>query len=645
MSGRNEQSVEVTNFVHGITTTGNPRNIPRGGALKLVNGELIKNGIVSKVRGYTPISKWLDNRVYELLHFVRSGIDVVLVFGVNTGGTTGGVGMISGTWSSGLVCNTVLTGTSTSEVVSLLQAGDLAYFFDGTNDSYYDGSTWRDIGLTTPTSAATSSGTMDGALTDSGSYLCEIRRYNSSTGARSKPSPVSEAMIAGTAGANTAGLTIGFAAGDANEADFTEIYRTVASGTKMYREGSVSISATTFNMEMTDSTLTRQYRAEMGDDNPPKMKIVRVGGDEMVGVEVANPNRVRWCKYSDQFGTMYQSWPALNFADCEVMDRDEIKSIHYNNGTWYVFKDHSMGKLVDSGNGVRYFQKMADIGIVGVRAVTSFGRWVVWMSKTNIHITNGADVLMEAGGGQQGINIQDDIKNLAQGYGNRVAACTVPKRQQVRFSVVLSGQTYSKKVYFGHFQFWETDRIISWTTREQGPTPATYPGMQTASMAVIPDTSKEDQFIFGNSNGDGYIYKGDTGDSDNTKAIYSDWHFHRENLGDSNRKKTYSDFKCELKTENSSASVTIGIRRNGGDAVEILKTTTIGSAGFTLDVDALVADSNDPAGVMLSPETIETINVPCNREAQDVAVVIRNSDAKYIELRGFTQSGIFAGNQ
>lgn len=637
MSGRNEVTLEITNLIHGVITNGNAKDLPKGAAVKLANAELIKPGIVSKAKGYTAIAKYVDNRVYEVLQYLKSGLDITLVFGINTAGTSAGVGYISGTWASGLVVTETITGCAVSETISLVQGGDYAYFFDGTNDKYFDGTSWRAIGLEAPSLAPTSSGLYDGALTDSGDYLFELRRYNSSTGARSNPSPITGVMTAGTAGDNEAGFSLAFDAGDSSVADYTEIYRTVAFGTKMFREALVSISATSYNSIVSDSTLTRQYRAETGDDQPPLMKIVRVGGQEMLGVENLNPNRVRWCKYSDQFGTMWQSWPAKNFSDCDPEGRDEIKAVYYCNGTWFVFKSHTMGVLYELGGGYRAYRKLADVGIVGIRAVTSVQNKVVWMSQKNIHMTDGQTV-KDIGGSVYGVAIQDKIQALNFSKGDRFSACCVPGKNQVRFSVIPSGQAYPKLVLVGHYQFFDVNGVFSWTTREPGPVASTHPGIQAGSQSIVKDTDGTDQWIFGNSDGSGYIYKGDYGDSDFGSNIYSDWHFHRETFGNGRITKTASDFTVEVLTEGSETQVGIGIRKDGQETINILKTATVDSSGFLLDTDYL------DTGVLGDP-SLQAILVPCNKEVKDVMVVIRNDSTDYIELHKFTQSAVMGANR
>lgn len=636
MSGRNEISKDVSNFVYGIAPSTNPNLVPQGAALKLVNAELIKRGIVAKAKGYVPIATWLNNRVYELLHFIRSGVDVVMCFGINSAGTTGGVGYISGTWSSGLAVTSTLTGTAASELISLVQGDDCAYFFDGTNDKYFNGTSWLQIGLDQPDAAPTCASTCNGSLTENGQYLFEIRRYNENTGARSKPSSVSLAMTAGTAGANTDGLVINFSAASATLDTHTEIYRTVASGTAMFLEDRVAASVTAFSSTIADSTLTRNAYAETGDDNPPKMKIVRVGENEMLGVEVANPNRVRWCKYSDQYGTMWQSWPQTNFADCDPQDNDVIKAVHYVNETWFVFKQRSMGRLVDMGS-YRLYRKLADIGITGIRAACSFNNFVAWMSKHGVHCSDGTSV-KDIAGGPEGVWLQQEIQELNHNVGYRFSACDVPKRKQIRFSVVTSGNAYPNKIYVGHYHNFESQGFIAWTTREPGPS-SSYPGIKTGSQEVITDSSGIDQWIFGTSDGTGLICKGDYGDSDNGSAIYADWHFHRESFGRPKLQKTATDFDVEVQSTANSTTIQVGLRRNGSQTVDMLKTQVFDAQGFLLDIDSL------DAGVTLGEPYSQPITVPCNRDCRDAAVVIRNTESKYIEVSRFSQNAIMGSNR
>jgi hypothetical protein len=300
------------------------------------------------------------------------------------------------------------------------------------------------------------------------------------------------------------------------------------------------------------------------------------------------------------------------------------------NQTVIVCKQRSFGKIVKLAEGIEIYQKIGDIGCDGQRSIFQMGTFCGWKNGSNVVITDGSGY-KEIGGADDGQAISDTIRNLSQSFRSRPCALHVQKDKQIRISGITAGQTWNDIVLMGHYDKLETLGLVKWTTREKGPNATTHPGVQAASMKVVLDDSNKERVLFGNSVGNGKLYEWDVGRSDDGFGIYKDWEFRPETMGDLANEKLFTDIMAKVRTGDAATTITFGVKKDLAGGVTTLKQATIGSGGFILGTSqvGITPFSQAPIGHII---------VPCQIRATELALVVRETTTKTMELLDFTMN-------
>ncbi|UOF82111.1 phage stabilization protein [Caudoviricetes sp.] len=624
----------------GIATTGEVYKRPKYYAKKLANAELTQEGTIRTARGYEQLgtATWNDNIIREIMQYRKSGVDIFLVFGTNQAGTSGGIAAVSSQWTSALAFNEVLTLSNITNEACLLQFGDLAYLFNGTDDKFYNGSTWADIGADAPISAASLSATIPGSLEQSSDYVVAWGWYDSTYLRRTNAAPLSTSMTTGGSGA-TAGLRVTLPNETAPTGyDQKYICRTVAFGTQLFVDQYVAASALTCDLTQSDAVLVLNNLYEGGDDAPAAQFdiVVKANGKFYAGSSDDSTCRVRRSKVSSQYGSMPQSWPARHFTDCNPSASNKLVGMgvvgNQDNETVIVVKQKEVGKIVRLSSDIEVYQKIYDRGGSGHKSVFQMGEFCGWIDDSNVYITDGNSV-KKIGGAEDGEGIKATIQGLNHAYKKKYFACHVGTDKQVRIGVVRGGESYSKMALMGHYDKLDSLGVVKWTTREPGPSSSVYPGVQFFAVRTVLDSDNNEQVIAGNSAGNGKLYQCDVGTDDNGSSIYAEWIFRPENFGDYKNEKLFSDIVVRCRTSDSSTSVTFGGQKDLRNVTTTLAQRTIGGQGFIFGTGRF--------GITpLTNATIQNVLVPCQERGTEMSFVIKHVATTMFELLDFTMTGL-----
>ena len=608
-------------------------------AARLANAELTEENKIISARGHAQLgtATWNYNRIREILQFRRSGVDVLLCFGSDSSGTSAAISKVTSPWTSALAFTEVKTLTDVNTEAVLMQVSDNAYLFNGSDDQWYDGTSWYDIGASAPSSAASFSSNVSGSLNTSSTYIVSYAWYDSTNKRRTNAAPLSS-MTSGATGA-TAGLRITLpGSGAPSGYDKAIILCTVAYGSQLLEDQIVDATATSADITQSDTLRLAGYIYEGNNDAPASdFDIAVFANSKIYGGRTDDKNCIVYrSKYSFQFGAMPQSFPPLHFTPCEPSYSDRLVGLgvvgSQENQTVIVVKQKSFGKIIKINDDTETYQKIADIGGYGQKSIFQLGELCGFFSEGDIIVTDGS-TYKRISGGEDGKAISQYIKTLDTSFKTRFYAKNITSSKQIRISCVTSGQTWQKLLLLGHYDYFESRGIVKWTTREQGPNTSTYPGVQASSIVEVLNDSNELIVLYGNSQANGKLYQADTGNTDDGSYIYKNWIFRSENFGNFRDEKLFGDILAKVRVGNASTSIYFSCQKNLSNSTQSLATKTFSGTGFVFGTGkfGITAFSTTPVSELV---------IPCQVRAREMAVVVRETTDKSFQLIDFVMTGM-----
>jgi len=621
----------------GVNTTSAVTNLEISQASQINNGELTTTGSIKKRQGYIPLNgvAWNTNKIRLIKEYVRSGAEnQMIAFGTDSAGTSGAIAQLSGAaYASGSSFSEILSVTSLKRP-SMLQFEDIFFVFNGTEDKVWDGTDGYQIGITAPTVAPTGVAANGGKL-NSGDYLFAYCYYNSSTGATSNIKLVAAAV---TVVADQK-ITVTNTAGDSDTADKVRWFRTVVNGSQLFWEKDVDITSTGTDLgdaeEDRDSVIIVNTLAEYDNDRPPSSSIAHKIGNRIFMLDEDNKNNVYFTKVSNQHGSMPQSVPAENYSQCDPDDGDECVGINDANGIPLIFKERSFGRLVQTGESTYIYKKIADVECLSHHCIAKQGQNVVWLSRSNCHMSDGQSVI------KTGDQVESTIKGLNFTSGSNFSGMLVNNKQQVLFSVCddsVGTDGECDIVMVGDFK----KQSMAWLLYE--PKGDSYPAIQAASFGTRIGDSNIIEYLFGNAKGNGYAYKMDHGYTDyedvNTGyGIYFEFITRWIDYGmDSSKLFKYINVKIDSTTGGES-TVFVGIEYDLGTTINAVKDITL-NRGQQIWANETSYTQLWGEEIWASGEKIDE-NCYLQRKAKQARVIFRNATSGIaIDLLGW---GLYAG--
>lgn len=441
-----------------------------------------------------------------------------ILFGVDT--TDGRIGSASG----GSVTS-LLTGLNKSARPGFVQFRDLLLFFNGVDTpQVYDGTNFRQMGITAPAAAPTiSSQTTGGSLTELGSYVFAYTYYNSVTGAESSPSAVtSPTVLTGTN--NKIVLTL--VAGSSTTADTIRVWRTVANGNQLFLEGTAAISTTTYNSTVADSGLT----TAMELDNT---RITILSSTAKYPTVAQNrvflktdKNQIRASKFG-QSGPMPESYEVKQVVTTmgRFGNNDDIVGINSAFDTPIVLKERSIGRLDPVGipdqtssidNVIYNYTEISTVtGAVSHWAAVQVHGELVFLARDNVYATDGQRVRPVAD------TFQATIRALGftSSQVNNISCENNVKTRQIYFTVYENGiATAPAYILVGDYKHYPD---FHWTWYTPGTNTSTHPGVRAACMFTVTNTTDGSRdVVFGNVDSNGKYYLMNSGNNDDGLGIY-----------------------------------------------------------------------------------------------------------------------------
>lgn len=630
-----------SNFM-GFVSNGENYKYPRQYLVKARNYEITKQYKLKKARGYSTLGTgtWNSNRIWEIFNYKNDSDNVFLCFGTNSAGTSGAVAKVSSPWSGTLTFSEIKSLSNITTKPIFIQFDKLAYFFNGTEDQFYDGTSWGDIGASAPTNGATLNTTIAGSLNTSSDYIVAWRWADSTNNRRSDISPLSNKMTTGATSAN-GGLRITLPGETAPTGyDKIEILCTLAFGTQLFVDQTIDSSDTTADITTSDYVRSQKALYEGYVNAAPTRKYdiaAKIGNKIFAGRQDDSSCQIDYTFESTEYGPQPQSWPAKYFVICDSNSSDKLRGIGYvgsqENPTPIVFKQRSFGKLVDVGNNRFIYQKIADIDCDSPHAIGNIEELCVWKGKSNIYATDGR-TFYKLGGAENGEGISETVSGLNASENLKSFICVVDDDRQVRVGCVRSGQSWPDYFLYGHYNDYKNSGIMKWTTREPGSDTSTYPGVRALCMKSFLDTSGETRVVFGNSNANGQIYEMDVGTSDNGSSIYDVVEFRPETFEDYKNEKIFTDVKVRLRTGSTSTAVTFYTIRDLSGVYETQYTETFSGSGFIFGTSSrLGLDS-------FGGETIFDPIIPCQTRALSLGFALSQGGTATLEILDVIMTGM-----
>jgi len=554
---RGEFTKKFPTFTNGVDDTSpvGSRNTENTLSVGL-NADFTTGALVKTRAGYTKIntSAWSTRRVRHGFEYtVSSGVFESLVYG-EASTPTGTSGILAKMAGVG-VPTTIKSSLADSVKPSIVQFRTLAFVFNGTDDFIYDGTTTRQIGITTPASAPTLNTTINGNLVIIGSYIYAYSYYNSVTGAESSLSASSATLTAG-ATSILDGIRINIAAGSATTADTIRVYRSVNGGSALFLDGTTAISSTTYDSTVADSALVTA--AEPDNSRLPGTAKYVVSQDNRLFVAgfTANPNRVQYSKIG-QFGPSPESFQAADFADCNLNDGDKIIGLGTVNGIVLVLKQRSVGKLIPIGittgsaeaTGSQkyvYVEISPDITSLSHHTLISLDTFAVWMGTDDLYGTDGSQIYRF---GKRVLGTYTTI-NFAQKW--KFSAINKISAQQLVFSVCRAGQAEPDFQLVAHYRNFPN---LAFSYYSPGLNTTTHPGIQAGTIFSATSNGLR-IYCFGSSAAVGTVYLLDSGTNDDGLAIYYDCRLPWDDVGDPSTKSLYHSYFIFVSGPSTTSTIT-----------------------------------------------------------------------------------------
>ncbi len=623
----------------GLASTGESYKRSRAYLKSAKNVELTKSNKIVKARGYEQLgtATWNNNRIKELMQYRTTNVDVLLGFGVSGSETSGAIATVSSQWTTALTFTETLSLSDFSTVPCMFQIAEYAYMFNGTDDKFYNGTSWAAIGCSAPSGSITYSTDIAGEMTVGGIYKFAWRWYDSTSGRRSDLSPLSNAVTIAVAPNDGVRLTIPTETAPTGY-DKIEVLATLAFGNQLFVDQSVNAGTTTVDVTQSDFVRKENSMYEGVVYTAPSRKYdiaTAVQGVVYAARTDDGSCKVEYSYYSPSYGPMPQSWPAKHFVNCDPSASDKIVAIGYCGAqqapTIIVLKQKSFGKFVQVAPQRYIYQKIADIGCFGQKSVFNMGEMIGWVDGANCYLSNGSSYV-KIGGGEDGEAVSDTFSSMNQQYRHSVYSCHVPSDKQIRISWVRQGQIYPDRVLIGHYHDYQNIGIVKWTTREAGPNTSTHKGVLFSSMIVVLDDTNNERVVAGNSNASGKLFDLDTGTTDDSHPIYMEIEFKPEDFGDPRNEKLFTDIVARCRTGNSSTDVIFGVKSDLSNTFESVLSETLSGSGFTFGTAqfGVTSFTNSPVNLIV---------IPVQRRSLHLSFVIRQITDDTFELLDFQMTG------
>jgi hypothetical protein len=403
--------------------------------------------------------------------------------------------------------------------MTFAQDGSLMFYADGTNVRTYNGTSARQHGITAPTNAPTLAAVAGSNLTAGTIHYYRYTYYNSTTEAESYPSPLSAASTV-AAGPNEA-FTVTVTAGSATTADRINIYRTTANGRILFYVGYVAIATTTYaDTSVTDTLLGDELEVNsLWDDKRLEdwgvPKYIHKGPDQRIyAAGFTKKNLLRRSKIRPNGVPRPESFPTNQrayFGD----DFNSIIGINSAGEFPVILCEHSIGRVESFGDLFLVREITGEYEPIGHHATFKMGKLLGIVCKNNVILTDGqTDKPI-------GDDIESHLSDMNLNYKAKVSAYNCTATKQIRIAIPKSSSsTEPNRVLVGDYSEFDDRGIIKWTTYDQGPDSATYPGMEVGCFVEFSGANDEPVSYFGNVKASGKIYKMDDGTNDDSSAIY-----------------------------------------------------------------------------------------------------------------------------
>ena len=555
------------------------------------NCHVALSGGLVKRSGYSNIlssSVWTGRSIRGGIEYQKdSSTAENLVFGHTSSATSGALGRATTS-----VATTIATGLD-NQRPSMLQFGKLLFYFNGTDDFIYDGTSTRQIGITASSSAPTGASNTNGSLTPTAVYKAVYTYYNSVTGAESSPSPLSAGVT--VAADPNDGITWTVLAGDSTTADTIRLYTTVANGAVLFLDNTAAISATTITSTQGDAgriTPLELDNTRLNTWGKVKYATVLNGRIGVTGFPSPSENRFRVSKVGLS-GAMPESYEATSFTDC--VSNKGFNDANVGVGTagedWIILKKDSVGRVEEDST---YIEKgiTTDLGEDNVlltykeisRGVTSVSHWaqanvygnLVWLGRDNIYMTDGKQVVPIAD------RIADDIKAFNWLSPEKLSGHNDLRNRRVMFTAMSSTSvTEPDYVLVGSYKDFPN---FYWTLYRPGSNTSTHPGILAGCFVDYRTSPNNYEVHFGNNNLNGKLYKMNTGTADDSLGIYFRVIDAPTSFGYPEEKKLFVKDKLFLDTTSATTTLAVGSIFDLSDSVEDSETIDTGLSGDYWDV-------------------------------------------------------------
>lgn len=611
----------------GVDTTTPVAAVKPGFVRQALNVDPGYDGGYTKRQGYTnrlTSAVWDTNKIQYGIEFrTTSGIERVVVFGTDSTASGGEYGYVdSGSIS---VISTSLSGTTRPV---LTQFDELLFFYNGVDDpEVYDGSATRQVGITAPATAPnTFTQNTSGDLTQLGSYVYAYTYYNSITRAESSPSPFSTSQT--LTGTNDA-FMFNIAAGDSSTADTIRVWRTYANTAgPLFLDGTTSIASTTYTSTIADAGLGQQMELD-------NSRITDLTDNAKYATNIANrifvkagANEIRWSKIGQE-GPMPESFEvkATTRTISKFGSADDVVGIASISQLPIILKDKSIGRLEQVGipdntlsfdNVLYEYKEISDAhGCVSHWATCQVENELIFMARDNIYATDGLKVR------PIGDAIRATLKTL--GFSStqkpRISAINDIENSQVRFSV-FSTPTANNPDFLivGDYDFYPEFR---WTFYSAGEDPVTHPGIKADSLFKVTNSSSGALDVwFGNSVGNGKLYRMNDGNNDDGLGIYMKL-VTRPYSGDSPLKdKLYKLSQIQAKGDGSDYDLTVCAIYDVSGTEEECLGLNLSSGGYLYDAVDAIYDT-----ATYSDESIQALDYNLHRRAKFMQLIFKQTEA------------------
>jgi len=572
MATKSKQYLPTRTFINGVdnTTPLESENIANT-LSECLNGEMINADIIKTRNGYTTVTGAKGN------YIPREGIDYIkpdgtietIVYLVSTT-ATGNSGILAR--KNGTTLDSIKTGLPDGIKPCMLQVRTALFVFTGEEDFQYDGTTTKQIGIDAPTVIPTIHSNISGDLNIDGHYLYVYTYYNTLSGAESSPSLPSATLDAGANG----GITIQITPGN-SLSDQIKVYRTVSGGSIFFLDGTADIDATTYESTISDAVLGDELEIDNERLPEPAKFAILLDSRLFVGGFASNPNRIHHSKIGIN-GSMFESFQATDFIDCDLNDKDKIIGLGLIDTKVGVVKEKKVGKLIpldltigglETGGSTKYLYRRLSDDCTGTNhhSIFEVAGKMGWLGKDNIYMTNGVDVVPIAS------RIRDTIRSLNKDQAYKASSVVISSNLQIIISATREGKTEPDYQLIAHYQNYP---VIAWTMFSPGPINSSHPGLPIASIWETTINNQTEHY-FGSSNSNGKVCRYNYGTNDDGDPIYFRVKCQWEPGRDAMMLKSFHSIKY-LATTNSASPDNIlnnTWEENGSESVVKTETATI----------------------------------------------------------------------